>query len=872
MPLSAGTSLGPYAVLAKLGEGGMGEVYKARDTRLNRDVALKILPDAFTSDPERLARFRREAQVLASLNHPHIGQIYGLEDSGATYALVMELVDGADLSTTIARGPMPIADALPIARQIADALEAAHEQGIVHRDLKPANIKVRADGTAKVLDFGLAKAMDPASASRIEVTSSPTFTAQATQMGVIMGTAAYMAPEQARGKPVDKRADIWAFGAIFYEMISGRRAFAGDEISDVLAAVLRQDMDWSALPAATPPRVRRLLERCLDRDVKMRLRDIGEARVALVSDDAPANGIEAPRRSSRWMVYAVGAAGVAAGALVAAIALEQRGLAPAALLRMLPLTVEGLDVGVDKAPAISPDAQRIVYAAQGSLWIRELDRLDAQRVPETDGASGMFWSPDGRRIGFMRAGRLWTMTLGGKAASVAVLPGTPCGEPGGLWGTNGRILLSLSCNVFPLFGVPDTGGDLVSALTVNKPAERDFHQIAALPDGAIVLTLDRADAGVDTLVAWDGRTRKTLLQLPGERLSSPVYSPTGHLIYQRTTANPGIWAVPFSATRLEVTGPPFLVVPGMAAPSIARDGTLLVVPLAATGNNQLAWVDRSGRIDARVDEEHASLEQPRLSPDGRRVVFSGDGRNIWVRTLTDGTRTQITSGPTLKWFPFWSPDGAYVYYSVEQPGRGNRLERQSSAGGGKPETIIEGVREGAITADGRWLAYSSNYRETGRKLFKIKLDGDRTQSMLFETPGQAAGVAISPNQRFIAYAIGDSLADDGIYVRRFPEGDGQWQLDAGRGSHPRWNAKGDRLYFSRGNELWEIETRLGDTPTFGRATRLFSGADIRAWPTPYGYDVGADGRFLLVASRVQSVAPVMTLIENWQSGFTKASR
>jgi len=694
----------------------------------------------------------------------------------------------------------------------------------------------------------------------------------ATQFGVILGTAAYMAPEQARGKPVDKRADIWAFGVIVYEMISGRRAFAGDEISDVLAAVLRQDMDWTALPAATPTHLRRLVERCLDRDVKTRLRDIGEARVTLGTDAPPASEIDAPQRWVRWHTYAVGLAGLAAGALVAAMAGGRTVPAPAGPLRMIPLTVEGLDVTPDKAPVIAPDGRRIVYSARGSLWIRELDRMDAQQVPETDGASGMFWSPDSSRIGFIRAGRLWTMPLGGRAASVAVLPGTPCGEPGGLWRENGRILLSLSCNVFPLFGVSDTGGDLVSALTVNKPAERDFHQMAALPNEAIVLTLDRADAGVDTFVTWDGHARKTVLQLPRERLSSPVYSPTGHLLYQRTTTNPGVWAVPFSSTRLEVTGDPFLVVSGMAAPSMARDGTLLVVPLAATGNNQLAWVDRSGQISTRIDEERPGIEQPRLSPDGRRVVFADDTRNIWVRSLTDGTRTQITTGATLKWFPIWSPDGAYVYYSVEQPGRGNRLERQSSVGGGKPETIVDGARGAAISADGRWLVYSSGYSENNRKLFKVRLDGGRTPSVLFDTPGRVTGAAISPDQRFVAYVIIDSTTNDGIYVRRFPDGDGQWQLEAAHGDHPRWSAKGDRLYFSRANELWEIETRLGDTPTFGRATRLFAGADVRAWPSPYGYDVGADGRFLLVVSRVQSVAPVMTLIENWQSGFTKPAR
>ena len=404
---------------------------------------------------------------------------------------------------------------------------------------------------------------------------------------------------------------------------------------------------------------------------------------------------------------------------------------------MLPITVDGLDLATDKTPVLSPDGQRIVYSANGSLWLRELSRVDAQPLPDTDGAAGLFWSPDSTRIGFIRRGRLWTMPIGGQATSIAVLPGTPCGEPGGLWRTDGRILYSLSCNIHPLFQVSDAGGDLTTALTAQKPEERDFHQMTSLPNGTVILTLDRANTGIDTLVAWDGTNRKTILQLPNERLAFPVYSPSGHLLYQRTTTNAGVWAVPFSADRLEVTGDPFLVAPNMGAPSMAADGTLLVAPLTATGTNQLAWIDRSGRIEARIDEEHPLIEQPSLSPDGRRVAFqvSGGvgGRNIWIRDLADGTRTQITTGPELKWRPFWSPDGKDIYYDVEQPGRGARMERQPSAGGGKPETIVDGGRWGSISADGRWLAYASRYSETAHKLFTIRLDGDRTPSLLLDT-------------------------------------------------------------------------------------------------------------------------------------------
>ena len=874
MSLTSGVRLGPYEIVEKLGEGGMGEVYRARDSRLDRDVALKVISDRFANDPERLARFGREAKTLAALNHPHIAQLFGLEQHAEASALVMELVEGEDLAQRIARGAIPIDEAIPIARQIAEALEAAHEQGIIHRDLKPANIKVRADGTVKVLDFGLAK-FAPAKAGafpeRAPITGSEAvsraITSPAMTGEMIVGTAAYMAPEQAKGKTLDRRADIWAFGVVLYEMLTGQQAFTGDNVSEVLAAVLRDTPQLHRLPPATPAHVRMLLARCLDRDPKTRLRDIGEARVALAANAAHVAMRHTPRPSSLRM-WAMGAAGVALGALVMMLADGRSSSVPPppGALRLLPITVDGLDITAGRPPVISPDGQRIVYSANGSLWVRELGRIDAQPVANTDGAAGMFWSPDSTRIGFIRAGRLWTMPLGAQATSIAVLPGTACGEPGGLWRPNGRILYSLSCNIFPLFEVADGGGDLVPALTVEKPAERDFHQMAALPNGAVILALDRADAGVDTFVVWDGKTRKTLLQLPKERLAFPVYSPTGHLLYQRTTTNPGIWAVPLSVDRLELTGEPFLVAAGMAAPSIARDGTLLVVPLTSTGTNQLVWVDRSGRIETRIDEEHPIIELPRLSPDGRRVAFSDDRRNIWIRNLADGTRTQITTGATLKWRPFWSPDGKYLYYAVEQPGRGNRLERQPSVGGGTPEAIAEGVRAGSISGDGQWLVYTSDYTESSRKLFKLRLDGDRTPSVIFEAIGRAVEAAISPNQHLIAYSITDSLAEDGIYVRRF-EGDGQWQLDAARGGHPRWSAKGDRLYFSRDNELWEIDAKLGDTPSFGRARRLFAGQDNRSWPTHYGFDVAADGRFLLVGNTVQSAAPVMTLIENWQLGF-----
>ena len=876
MPLTAGARIGSYEVLGSLGAGGMGEVYRARDTRLDRHVAIKILPETLAGDPDRAARFEREAKTLAALNHPQIAHVYGLEREGSVSALVMELVEGEDLAHRIARGPIPLEETLPIARQIAEALEAAHENGIIHRDLKPANIKVRPDGTVKVLDFGLAKMLAPLQADALSGATghdlnplnSPTLTSPLTAHGLILGTAAYMSPEQARGRPVDRRTDIWAFGVLLYEMLTGQRAFPGTDVSETLAAVLRDVPSLEKLPAATPAVVRGLLRRCLDRDPHTRLRDIGEARVILSGGSTGSESVTADAQARSWRVWLALAAGVALGAVI--VLVPDRDPGPMPSVRKLPISVPGLDLTQDKPPVISPDGQRIVYSANGSLWVRELSRLEAQSLPNTEGASGMFWSPDNTRIGFIQSGRLRTLTLaGGQPTNVAALPGPPCGEPGGLWESSGRILLSLSCNTFPLFGVSDMGGNLGPVFDVEKPAERDVHQIAALPGTrAVVLALDRANAGVDTLIAWDGTARKTILQIPNERLASPAYSPTGHLLYQRTSTNPGVWAVPFSPDRLEVTGEPFLVAAGMAAPSVSRDGTLLVVPLTGTGENQLAWIDRTGRIDVRIDEVHPRVEEPRLSPDGMRVAFSitgpEGGRNIWIRNLADERRTRLTSGPVLKWRPVWSPDGKYVYYDVEQPGRAGRIERQSSAGGGTPETIVDGGNSAAISPDGRWLVYISGYGPSGRKLMKARLDGDRTPSPLFDTPGRPAYPAVSPDQRFIAYVIEEAGSDDGIYVSRFPDGNGQWHLDTDRrGFRPRWSAKGDRLFFTRGNELWQIDVQLGEQPVFGRPVRLFAGMDNRSWPSNYGFDVAADGRFLLVANVVQTAPPVMTLIDNW---------
>ena len=521
MALAPGARRGPYEITAKIGAGGMGEVYRARDTKLDRDVALKILPDAFASDPERLARFEREAKTLAALNHPHIAHIHGLEESDGVRALVLEFVDGPTLADRIAQGPIPINEALTIARQIAEALEAAHEQGIIHRDLKPANIKVRTDGTVKVLDFGLAKALDPTSAGTADVTASPTITAPAlmTGVGVILGTAAYMSPEQARGQAVDRRTDIWAFGCVLFEMITGRRVFPGATISDTIAAVLERSPDWTALPPATPPPVRHVLARCLEKDPKQRWRDIGDVRIEL--DDAEAwrpQTDSASPKTSRAGERAAWALLVALTAAVAAVVTPVSRKAPApAEIRFNLLFPRGVPADFAQL-AISPDGQQIVVAPSFGvqqptpLWLRPLASTSGRLLTGTEGASFPFWSPDGRSIGFFADQKLKRLDVHSEA--IQILADAPVAR-GGAWQADGTILFAPDA-AGPLFRVPATGGQPTVA-TQLETGQTDHRAPFILPDGKHFLYYARGTPQVRGVhvARLDGTEMKRLLDADG---------------------------------------------------------------------------------------------------------------------------------------------------------------------------------------------------------------------------------------------------------------------------------------------------------------------------------------------------------------------
>ncbi len=690
MPLSPGTRLGPYEILAPLGAGGMGEVYRARDPKLNRDVALKVLPELLAHDPDRLARFEREAQVLASLNHPNIAHIHGLEDSNGIRALVMELVEGPTLADRVAQGPIALDEALAIATEIAEALDVAHEQGIIHRDLKPANIKVRDDGTVKVLDFGLAKALDPAGASKASATMSPTISMHATQAGIILGTAAYMSPEQARGKVVDKRADIWAFGCVLFEMLTGRRAFAGDEVTDTLAAVLRQDIDWTALPASMPASVRRLIARCLDRDVSRRLRDIGEARIVLDDPAVPAKGdaggvpaLTPPQPLWRRAIPVVLPA-IVAGALAGTAAwyLSLRPSTPLAVTRFpftLPVGQIFTDLGSNRhMVALSPDGAQMVYAANTRLYLRSMSELDVKAIPGTEGFRNVtepVFSPDGRSIAFYAVADQTLKRIavtGGAAVTIC-----PADNPFGIsWGPDGIVFGQGSKWILRVS--PDGGTS--DALVSVKDGEMALgpqvlaggqHLLFTLAAGTAPDRWDKAQVVVQSFASGE---RKTLI-VGG---SDARYVPTGHILY---ALGGRVFAVAFDVRRLEVKGDPVPMIEGVRRSAtsdaanfgVSSTGSLIyIVGPASTSLAQmdLGLIDRKGLVEP-LKLPPGPYSSLRVSPDGTRIAFgSDDGKEaiIYIYALSGASAMQrVTFGGNNR-FPIWSRDGKRLAFQSDRDG------------------------------------------------------------------------------------------------------------------------------------------------------------------------------------------------------------
>ena len=889
MALATGTRLGAYEILSLLGAGGMGEVYRARDAKLNRDVALKVLPEAFTADPDRLARFKREAQVLASLNHPHIGAIYGLEESDGVRALVLELVEGPTLADRIALGPIPPDEALPIAKQIADALEGAHEAGIIHRDLKPANIKLRPDGTVKVLDFGLAKALEPTPTASANVTASPTITTPAmmTGIGMILGTAAYMSPEQAKGRPADKRSDVWAFGCVFYEMLTGRRAFDGSEISDVLAGVIKTEPNWDALPAGVPPVLRVCLRRSLNKDPRQRLRDMGDLRLALdgaFETPAPApdrSAVEARRGEHFWQrprhVIAAGAILVVVTGLAVWNLTRPRPFSAPQTTRFtiqLPPTVHvGGDANVAQPVAISPNGRRIVYITrQGritQLHSRSLDQLNwtAIRAIQSD---SLFMSPDGEWVGFIDAGDNTIKKVpmnGGLPATICRLPSTGVFR-GANWGTNGSIVFATTAAP-GLVQVSAAGG---LPVPVTSPEGEIHMHPQFLPNGKALLFTIRRPGEPDRVAAFSLDAREQRVLLEG---SSPRFATSGHLVFVREAA---LWAVPFDSEALQVRGEAAPVLEGIEIAGgsglfdISRDGSLVysVSSGDAPSERVLVWVDRNGREDP-ISAPPRAYAWPRLSPDGTRVAVevNDQDRDIWIWDVRRHGLTRFTLGAAVERSPVWTPDGQRLVFSSDREGSRN-LFWQSADGTGPVARLTNtaNLKEPfSVSPDGKRLVFGEQVQRFD--LWTLALGDEPRPQLLLQTRFGDRDAEISPDGRWLAYSSDESGQFE-IYVRPFPKvSEQRFQISASGGAGAVWaRSRPELFYQTPAGNLVSVPIKTGVAFFAGSPSKVFDGTQYVSSRFGRMYDVSPDGqRFLMLkpdASSKQTAASAsLVVVLNW---------
>jgi serine/threonine-protein kinase len=844
MTLPPGTRVGAYEITGPLGAGGMGEVYRARDTKLNRDVAVKVLPLSLTADAEYLARFQREAQLLAALNHPNIAAIYGLEGE----AIIMELVEGETLAQRIAVGPIPLEDALPIAMQIAAALEAAHDKGIIHRDLKPANVKVTPQGVAKVLDFGLAKAADEGSAANLSI--SPTLTLRSTQAGVILGTAAYMAPEQARGKPVDKRADIWAFGCLLYEMLVGKQTFSGDSIIDILGAVVRAEPEWSKLPAGTPENVRRVLRRCLEKDPARRLRDIGDARLELTDPVAPPAApapVEVTRRAaSVWMIGAVAAVSGAAGFFA-------RGLRKTAEPAPKPVRRFRLPLGATRLTLtlrISPDGSRIAYISNDNqlpggrpIVVRTLDGSEARRLPGTEGANALVFSPDGQWIAF-RSSAVFKVPVGG-GSPIRLFDGWIPSD----WTATGQLLLTTGRPGQGIASISAQGGQVQELIKVDS--NRVFSNVSMLPGTNVLLfSMSGASIAVQTVGAND---RKVII----ENGVTPSYLRSGHILFRGDDT----WrVVPFDLKTLRTTGAAVpLPGPESRAMYLAADetGTAIFSTLGSfTQRTALQILDRQGRIleTLKISEPFTQL---RASPDGRFIILSHQANSdVFVYDLKRGIQTKLTFETGEDETPVWAPDSKrYAYASVRDRNERHIVVRQADGSSGEQIlwTTPAHIHVDDWSADGKFLMLTRAGNSSDLLVLSTEKAGE--PKPFLTSPFHELHGAFSPDGRWVAYTSNESGRDE-IYVRPWPGPGGKWQVSSEGGIRPRWSRNGKELFYNSKTAMMAVPVESKAEFSTGKPKPLFEKS--------FGeYDVLPDGRFVLFDAPVVMGVAELDVIENW---------
>ncbi len=890
MSLGPGARLGPYEVVAAIGAGGMGEVYRARDTRLGRDVALKVLPDAFAADPDRLARLHREAQVLAALNHPHIAAIYGFEDSGQTHALVLEFVDGETLADRIARGPLPLDESLPIARQICDALQAAHEQGIIHRDLKPANIKITPGGDVKVLDFGLAKLAEPAgtgpqATGTMPLTMSPTMTSPAmmTCVGVLMGTAGYMAPEQAKGKPADKRSDIWAFGAVFFEMLAGRRAFDGEDATDVVAAIVRGEPDWSALPAEVPRSIRAVIQRCLEKDRKRRIADIAVVQYLLNEPDAPAagtaiNGIRPARRGRSWLIAA--ACMVLSAAIAAAATwFAMRSAAPrVSRFEIVPAEDQPLSLPAGANIAISPDGSTIVYHAQPGgvqqLVARRVGELGGTPIPGTELANNPFFSADGSRIGFVTGTQLKTLALAGGPPTVV------CEVPGQVQGASwvGDLIVFAEAGA-GLFRVPASGG---RAANFAKPdaakGETEYSWPEILPGGkAILYTVFTSGGARQARVAvrqLDSGDAKVLV----EGGNNPHYMPSGHLVYAVSPST--IMAAPFDAGRLELRGAAVPVLQsvsvvkaqGVANVAVASDGTLVYIRGASsvfqTGLG-FQWIGRDGKPLGAVASQIEGPRYPRLSPDGRLLAVTigpANQGNIWVIDVTGASQSRELTFKAHNTEAVWSPDGKSLAFASDREGQRNLFRIAADGSALAPTRLTTSSilqRPQAWSPDGQSVLYTELGTRTRNDLMLFGAEDGKSRPWL-QTEFDEDEASFSPDGQWVGY-VSDQAGRAEVWVRPFPGPGAPIRVSPDGGREPIWSRNGSELFYQSGRKMMtaEVASRQPEL-RFKQPRMLFEGGFVPYDANvPRTYDVAPDGRFLMIKEGERQAPASLVVVQNW---------
>ena len=884
MPLSPGTKLGPYEIVAPLGAGGMGEVYRARDTRLDRTVAIKILPTHLADRAELRERFDRVARTIASLNHSHICSLYDIGHQDGTDFLVMEYLEGETLAARLAKGPLPLGQVLQIAIEIADALDKAHRKAVTHRDLKPGNIMITTSGS-KLLDFGLAKLTQETSPAGGPFSQMPTAQHAITAQGAILGTLQYMAPEQLEGKEADARTDIFAFGAVTYEMVTGKKAFDGQSQASLIAAILERDPP--PIPSLQPmisAAMDRVIKKCLAKEPEKRwqtasdladeLKWIAEAG-AQAGAPAPVVSQHQSRERLAWSVATLSFVGLVAAVVVGGVAYFRH--APEPPLRKLEIPVQSMDLGAGQPFNLSPDGKKIAYISKEKVWVRFLDQLEPREVTAIAGAVLITWSPDSAEVAVATAKKIVRLPiLGGEPITVADWPGVMSAVAGIGWGANNQIFFTTGFT--GLLEVSSGGGKPTPLLTPDSKEESDFHGCNVLPSGrGVIFVVHRKKGGPDTIAIFTGEAKKDLVTLPGENLYGAVYSPSGHILFRQTASTPGLWAIPFSLARLEVSGKPFLVAADAGFPSSSSDGMLAYARAANERLTQFVWVDRTGKVLGTVGQPAIQAPFPSLSPDGSRLAIAARKENspntdVWVQDVTRGTRTLLASEGTnyrLTFPPSWTPAGDRIAYQTGNNQTDLTISVKAADGTGEARNLVRGI-SGTFSPDGKYFFFSSwNDEKRQWLVWYLALHGDLKPVPFLETGSSEA--VLSRDGQSLAYASDESGRSE-IYVRSFPSGENRLQISVSGGNWPHWSRRGDELFFADGDDIMVV--RIKTIPQLALSlpqklfTRQLNGIGLSSG-RPDSFDVTGDGkRFLLLqdASK-QASGQSIVLVQNWFAEF-----